>query len=133
MQDDPYAILGVQKTASAEEIKKAYRKLALKWHPDKNPGSAEAEENFKEATEAYEVLSDAEKRSTYDRFGHEGLSGRVRMDSFEDIFSVFENAFRGESIFDAFFGGSGGGRGAPPRQPEFLMSLSPAGRPAENN
>ena len=67
---DYYEILGVSKTATAEELKKAYRKLAIQYHPDKNPGNKEAEEKFKEAAEAYEVLSDANKRSQYDRFGH---------------------------------------------------------------
>ncbi len=105
---DYYEVLGVAREASPDDVKKAYRKMALKWHPDKNPGDKEAEEKFKEASEAYSVLSDQEKRATYDRYGHEGLSGRVRMDNFDDLFSVFENAFRGESIFDAFFGGSGG-------------------------
>ena len=70
---DYYEVLGVSKDADAKEIKKAYRKLAMKYHPDKNPGDKAAEEKFKEINEAYEVLSDEEKRSTYDRFGHDGL------------------------------------------------------------
>ncbi len=69
---DYYTVLGVSKTASADDIKAAYRKLALKYHPDRNPGNKEAEEKFKEAAEAYEVLSDAQKRQQYDQFGHEG-------------------------------------------------------------
>ena len=69
---DYYEVLGVGKDADAKEIKKAYRKLAMKYHPDKNPGDKDAEEKFKEINEAYEVLSDEEKRSTYDRFGHDG-------------------------------------------------------------
>ena len=72
---DYYEILGVSKSADAKEIKKAYRKIALKYHPDKNPDNKEAEEKFKEAAEAYEVLSDDEKRARYDRFGHAGVSG----------------------------------------------------------
>jgi molecular chaperone DnaJ len=72
---DYYEVLGVERSASADDIKKAYRKLALKYHPDKNPGDHEAEENFKEATEAYEVLRDQKKRSQYDQFGHAGMSG----------------------------------------------------------
>ena len=72
---DYYEVLGVQKDASAEDIKKAYRQLALKYHPDRNPGDKTAEEKFKEAAEAYEVLSDPQKRSRYDQFGHAGMSG----------------------------------------------------------
>ena len=73
---DYYEILGVQKNSSEDEIKQAYRKLALKYHPDKNKGNAEAEEKFKEATEAYEILRDPKKRAQYDKFGHEGV--RIR-------------------------------------------------------
>ena len=72
---DFYEILGVSKQASADEIKKAYRKMALKYHPDKNPGDKAAEEKFKEAAEAYDVLSNAEKKQRYDQFGHAGMSG----------------------------------------------------------
>ena len=72
---DYYEILGVQRTASADEIKKAYRQMALKYHPDRNPGNKESEEMFKMAAEAYSVLIDTEKRSIYDRFGHDGLRG----------------------------------------------------------
>ena len=72
---DYYEILGVQKSASADEIKKAYRKKAIEYHPDKNPGNKEAEEKFKEAAEAYEVLSDQQKRQRYDQFGHAGVNG----------------------------------------------------------
>src|SRR5688500_19968535 len=72
---DYYEVLGIQRTAGIDDIKKAYRKLALKYHPDKNPGDAEAEEKFKEAAEAYGVLSDDEKRARYDRYGHQGVSG----------------------------------------------------------
>ena len=73
---DYYEVLGVEKTASAEEIKKAYRKKAIQYHPDKNPGDKEAEEKFKEAAEAYEVLSDPQKRQRYDQFGMAGMQGR---------------------------------------------------------
>jgi molecular chaperone DnaJ len=72
---DYYEILGVSKSASADEIKKAYRKLAIKYHPDKNPGDKSAEEKFKEAAEAYEILSDNDKRARYDQFGHAGVGG----------------------------------------------------------
>ncbi len=94
-----YEILGVERHAQAEDIKKSYRKLAMQYHPDRNPGDEEAEENFKEASEAYEVLSDREKREIYDRFGHEGLgnAGYQGFSGFEDIFSSFSDIF--ENIF----------------------------------
>ncbi len=112
---DFYEILGVSKSSTAEEIKKAYRKVAMQYHPDRNPGDKEAEEKFKEAAEAYEVLSDADKKSKYDRFGHQafsgpqggGFSGNMNMD---DIFSQFGDVF-GDDIFGSFFGGGGGRRG----------------------
>ena len=110
---DYYEILGVNKNASAEEIKKAYRKVAIQFHPDKNPGNKEAEEKFKEAAEAYEVLSDETKRTQYDRFGHgrPGGGGYQHHDmNMEDIFSQFGDIFGGGSPFDSFFGGGGGGR-----------------------
>ena len=111
MKRDYYEILGVSKTATAEEIKKSYRKVAMQFHPDRNPGDKSAEEKFKEAAEAYEVLSDADKRAKYDRFGHQaftpGMGGfhgsNVNM---EDIFSQFGDIF-GDDIFGSFFGGGG--------------------------
>ncbi len=107
---DYYEVLGVSRDTGDEEIKKAYRKLALKYHPDRNPGDKESEELFKESAEAYEVLRDGEKRQIYDRFGHEGLEGRgfTGFRGFEDIFSSFGD------IFEDFFG-FGSGRTRRPR------------------
>jgi len=112
---DFYEILGVSKGATAEEIKKAYRKVAIQFHPDKNQGNKEAEEKFKEAAEAYEVLSDVDKRSQYDRFGHarQGGGGAQGHDmNMEDIFSQFGDVFGGGGggAFDSFFGGGGRSR-----------------------
>jgi len=113
---DFYEILGVSKSATPEEIKKAYRKVAIQFHPDKNQGNKEAEEKFKEAAEAYEILSDAEKRAQYDRFGHSKQGGGFRGHdmNMDDIFSQFGDIFGGGggggSPFDSFFGGGGGGR-----------------------
>lgn len=109
---DYYEVLGVSKDASKDEMKKAYRKLALKYHPDKNPDDKEAEAKFKEAAEAYEVLSDEQKRAQYDRFGHAGVGGAGGFSSsagFEDIFSQFSDIF-GDSAFGDIFGRSGGRR-----------------------
>ena len=116
---DYYEVLGVDKNASADEIKKAYRKIAIKFHPDKNPDDPTAEDKFKEAAEAYEILSNADKKAKYDRFGHAGMGngggfggGGMSMD---DIFSQFGDIFGGGggggSPFDSFFGGGGGGGG----------------------
>lgn len=105
---DYYEVLGVSKGASKDEMKKAYRKLALKYHPDRNQGDEEAENKFKEAAEAYEVLSDDDKRARYDRFGHAGVgssaAGGYQSRGFEDIFSQFGDIF-GDSAFSEFFGG----------------------------
>lgn len=115
---DYYDILGVSRSSSPDEIKKAYRKLAIKYHPDKNPGDKEAEEKFKEAAEAYEVLSNPEKKQRYDQFGHAGTSGAGSYGgghmNMEDIFSQFGDIFGGGSPFESFFGGghSGGSRRA---------------------
>lgn len=108
---DYYEVLGVTKSASADEIKKSYRKIALQFHPDKNPGNADAEEKFKEAAEAYDVLSNVDKKARYDRFGHAGVGGAsqgqgpggMRM---EDIFQNFGDIF-GDDVFGSFFGGGG--------------------------
>lgn len=112
---DFYDILGVSKGATAEEIKKAYRKVALKYHPDRNPGDKESEEKFKEAAEAYEVLSNPEKRQRYDQFGHQafgpgagGFGGGQHM-NMDDIFSMFGDVFGGH--FGGFGGGGFGGGG----------------------
>ena len=111
---DYYEILGVNKTASADEIKKSYRKVAMQYHPDRNPGDKSAEEKFKEAAEAYEILSDQDKRAQYDRYGHAAVGGNGRGGypggmNMEDIFSQFGDIF-GEDIFGSFFGGGGGQR-----------------------
>ncbi|MBP5260380.1 MAG: molecular chaperone DnaJ [Paludibacteraceae bacterium] len=116
---DYYEVLGVAKTATADEIKKAYRKLAIKYHPDKNPGDKEAEEKFKEAAEAYDVLSDPQKRQRYDQFGHAGMNGgaggfggfQSGGFSMDDIFEQFGDIFGGHFGF----GGSRSGRGGAPR------------------
>ncbi|RLB09163.1 MAG: molecular chaperone DnaJ, partial [Deltaproteobacteria bacterium] len=98
---DYYEILGISRSASEREIKQAYRKLALKYHPDRNPGDKEAEERFKEISEAYEILSDPEKRKIYDLYGHEGLEGRGFSAGFRDVDDIF-SAF--SDIFEDFFG-----------------------------
>ncbi len=121
---DYYEVLGVKKDATQQEIKAAYKKMAIKYHPDRNPGNKEAEEKFKEAAEAYDVLHDEQKRARYDQFGHEGLNGMgggfsgggMNMD---DIFSMFGDIFGGRMNmggggfggFSEFFTGGGGGRG----------------------
>ena len=112
---DFYEILGVAKNADDAEIKKAYRQMALKFHPDKNPGDKVSEEKFKEAAEAYEILSDAQKRQRYDQFGHKGVggaSGGGNHMNMDDIFSQFGDVFGGHNPFESFFGGgrTSGGR-----------------------
>ncbi|MGB3616503.1 MAG: molecular chaperone DnaJ [Catalinimonas sp.] len=116
---DYYEVLGVARDAAPEAIKKAYRKLAIKYHPDKNPDDPSAEDRFKEAAEAYEVLSNPEKRQRYDRFGHQGVGGAAGGPggmSMDDIFSQFSDIFGGSggggSPFESFFSGGGGGRRA---------------------
>jgi molecular chaperone DnaJ len=115
MASDYYEVLGVDRNATAEEIKKAYKKVAIKYHPDRNPGDKQAEEKFKEAAEAYDVLRDEDKRARYDRFGKEGVNGAGGFGGFggagggmnmDDIFSMFGDIFGGHG----FGGGFGGGR-----------------------
>ncbi len=118
---DYYEVLGVAKNADGDTIKQSYRKLAMQYHPDRNPGDKASEDKFKEAAEAYEVLSDADKRARYDRLGHAGVDGNSgygggggHFNSAEDIFSAFGDIFGemgGGSPFESFFGGSGGGGG----------------------
>lgn len=123
---DYYEVLGVDKNASADEIKKAYRKKAIQYHPDKNPGDKEAEEKFKEAAEAYDVLSNPDKRARYDQFGFAGMSGAAGNGgpfggfsggmSMDDIFSMFGDIFGGHGGGFGGFGGFGGGGGAQQRR-----------------
>ncbi|MCR4770219.1 MAG: molecular chaperone DnaJ [Bacteroidaceae bacterium] len=111
---DYYEVLGVEKTASADQIKSAYKKMAIKYHPDRNPGDKEAETKFKEAAEAYDVLRDPEKRQRYDRFGPEGVNGMGGFNAqnmdMNDIFSMFGDMFEGFGGFRGFGGFGGGGR-----------------------
>ena len=123
---DYYEVLCISKDADGNTIKASYKKLAIKYHPDKNPGDKTAEESFKEAAEAYGVLSDAQKKAQYDRFGHaalgQGGGGGEGYSSFEDIFSAFGDIFGGD-----FFGGRGGrrgGRSGPPRGQDLQIQLS---------
>ena len=126
---DYYEVLNIDKNASADDIKKAYRKLALKYHPDRNKGDKEAEEKFKEANEAYEVLSDDEKRRNYDQFGHAGVDGQgfggfgggAGFGGFEDIFSdIFGGGFGG---FGGFGGSAGSARRGPSRGADMRINL----------
>jgi len=125
MKRDYYEVLGVGRDADAASVKKAYRQLAMKYHPDKNPGNAEAEESFKEAAEAYEILSDSKKRTVYDQYGHDGLSNQGfsrGFSSYQDIFSQFGDVF-GDIFGGMFGGGMGGGRGRPRRGADLRMGL----------
>lgn len=131
---DFYEVLGVAKDASPEEIKRAYRQAAMKHHPDRNKGDAEAERKFKEAAEAYEVLSDPEKRGRYDRFGHAGLGGVAGHDFShmrpDDIFSVFGDIFG--DIFEMPFGGRRSDRGVD-LQTEIILSLADVAKETERS
>jgi molecular chaperone DnaJ len=125
---DYYEVLGVEKSSSAQDIKKAYRRVAMKYHPDRNPDDENADEKFKEASEAYEILSDAEKRQAYDQYGHAGVDpqmggGGFQGGSFSDIFG---------DVFGDIFGGGGGGRRQGPQRGSDLrytleVSLEDAG------
>lgn len=111
---DYYEVLGVDRSADDDTIKRAYRKLALDNHPDRNPGNADAESRFKEAAEAYAVLGDRQKRQRYDQFGHAGVDGGRGGPGFasaEDVFAAFGDLFGGGGFFEQFFGGAGGRRG----------------------
>ena len=111
---DYYEILGVSKNASSQEIKKAYRKLAIKYHPDKNPGNTTAEEKFKEAAEAYSVLSDDTKRQKYDQFGHQGIGGSGGFGGFGNM--DMDDILKGFGFGDIFGGGFGSNRGTGERR-----------------
>ena len=126
---DYYEVLGVTREADAEEIRKSYRKLAVKYHPDKNPGDHTAEDRFKELGEAYEVLSEPQKRAAYDQYGHAAFDARQRASrgggNFHDPFDIFREVFGagGGSIFENFFGGGGGERSGPQRGDDLRYDL----------
>ena len=120
---DYYDVLGVKKDAKPDEIKKAYRRLAMKYHPDKNAGNKEAEEKFKEISEAYEVLNDEQKRRQYDQYGHEGMKSTFGPGGFDfardfthvsDLQDIFGDLFGGSGMFDGFFGRAGGSQRSGP-------------------
>src|SRR6266403_3799862 len=113
---DYYEVLAVERTATDEEIKKAYRKLAVKYHPDKNPGDKLAEDQFKELGEAYEVLCDPQKRAAYDQYGHAAFDRRsFGRGGFHDPFEIFREVFGGGSIFVDLIGGGRSDPSQPPR------------------
>jgi len=123
---DYYEVLGVSKSATPEELKKAFKRLAIKYHPDKNPGNKEAEDKFKEAAEAYEVLNDPQKRTTYDQFGHQGVNSNFGHTGFNDvnINDIFNNIFGGDEIFGDIFGDIfGSSRRRPPRGRNIQIAL----------
>ncbi|MFQ5862961.1 MAG: molecular chaperone DnaJ [Candidatus Brocadiales bacterium] len=125
VDDDYYRILGVDRNTSQEDIKKAYRKMALKYHPDRNPGDKTAEQKFKEAAEAYEILGDPEKRRRYDIYGREGIRGfETHFTSFDDIFEHFNDIFGGGSIFEEFFGARARTRAAPRRGASLRVDIA---------
>lgn len=119
---DYYEILGVSRDADEKELKKAYRRIAMKFHPDRNPGDTEAENKFKEANEAYEVLSDSEKRAAYDQFGHDAVSGNAGAGGFSGGGANFSDIF-GDVFGDIFGGGGGGGRSGPQRGSDLRYNL----------
>lgn len=126
MAQDYYSILGVERTADAATIKKAYRKLAQKYHPDRNPDDKQAEEKFKQITEAYAVLSDTEKRQQYDRFGANGFHQRYSQDDIfrnVDLGDIFGN-FGGEDLFSQLFGGRGRPQRRPAKGQDYSMQIS---------
>ncbi|WP_156509116.1 DnaJ domain-containing protein, partial [Oleiphilus sp. HI0132] len=106
---DYYEVLGIERSADAKEVKKAYRRLAMKYHPDRNPDDAQAEEKFKEATEAYEILSDEQKRGAYDQYGHAGVDPQAGGGGFSGGNGNFSDIFG--DVFGDIFGGGGGGGG----------------------
>src|SRR5688572_29786406 len=118
---DYYEVLGIGKTASTQEIKSAYRKMAQQYHPDRNPGDKEAEDKFKEAAEAYAVLSDTDKRGRYDRFGHQGVGGAAGAGFDPTIFADFSDIL---GDFFGFAGGRGGGRSGMTRGADLRYDLT---------
>src|SRR5262245_35327265 len=122
-----YEVLGLAKSAGADEIRRSYKKEALKYHPDRNPGNNEAETRFKEINEAYQVLSDPEKKGVYDRFGHDGLDGRAGFSNVADVFSHMQDLFS-EMFSGGFsgFGGQGVRRGADIRVQQRLTLVEAA-------